>query len=168
MRVSSRLSLRGSVSTANVKRIIPNSASLTTETERHSSGPSAQRRAPPDVSYAHRNLAFAIEGAKNPSASANLAFLERDPTDRGPRAQFELEAAVAVRSYISVALQEARLAIDASVASSEPVPSANVNALQILVKTGEDAIKDMNEAIGGAHKRLNQLKNGVQPQDPSS
>ena len=54
-------------------------------------------------------LEFALEGSKNVGASANLAFLERDPTERGPREQFEIDGSTMIRHSIPSALSDGKV-----------------------------------------------------------
>lgn len=56
-------------------------------------------------------LEIAVQGSEYVSASANLAFLERDPTECGPRAQLEVESSEMIRDSDCAALRGARIVI---------------------------------------------------------
>eukprot|EP00177_Eucheuma_denticulatum_P003665 GFKZ01006646.1.p1 GENE.GFKZ01006646.1~~GFKZ01006646.1.p1 ORF type:complete len:171 (+),score=25.82 GFKZ01006646.1:165-677(+) len=109
-----------------------------------------------------QRLEFAIEGAHEISASANLSFLERDPTQRGPRAQFERDAAVLVRNDISAALRDVKREISAegsehrTVASEEI--SSHVQALKSLVGPAEEAVEKMRLKIIKVDEKLSKLE----------
>lgn len=111
-----------------------------------------------------QRLEFAIEGAHHMSASANLSFLERDPTQRGPRAQFERDAAVFIRNDISAALRDVKREISArgnehlALASEEF--SLHVQALKSLVRPAEEAIDKMRLKIVKVDEKLNRLERG--------
>lgn len=106
-------------------------------------------------------LEFALEGSKNVGASANLAFVERDPTERGPREQFEIDASIMIRNSIHTALSDARVILhDANSSRSSEVKDDELKSLLRLANVAERTISELTTSIDESHKRLAHLQHG--------
>lgn len=62
---------------------------------------------------ARNALLHALEGARHTAASANIAYLERDPVERPPRQQFNVEASESAAVLLAAALRDARAVVQA-------------------------------------------------------
>lgn len=113
-------------------------------------------------------LEFSLEGSKNTAASANLAFLERDPSNRPPRAVFQVEASSMTKQYIVSSMKEAKAACDNSLRNCILVSTEEIQvrkSLQMLLSTAEENIKNLDREIENAMKNLSKLDNGLSKKD---
>lgn len=116
------------------------------------------------LSNIHRNLKFALDGVKHVSPSANLAYLERDPTQRGPRAQFQVEAALNIRNNLNAAIRDATRFISARKRGNSQSAQVlvQVQSLELLLQPAEEAMLELHEQIREAQDKLDKLSRGIQ------
>lgn len=116
------------------------------------------------LSKIHRNLEFAIDGVNHISASANLAFLERDPSQRGPRAQFNVDAAVSIRNNLNATLRDATRTISKEERKSGQSVQVldRMRSLKSLLQYAEKAVRELHEHIRVAEEKLDKFDRGIQ------
>jgi len=109
-----------------------------------------------------QRLRFATEGANYTTASANLAFLERDPTERGPRALFKAEACKIVMQDIQRTLVDAERVLETLDATFEHQQlNSEMELLRGLVRDAESALRDVRADMQEAEEQVSHLEEGV-------
>lgn len=98
----------------------------------------------PTLTKVLQRMHFAIDGSKHTNASANLAFLERDPTDREPRVQFEKDAISFAIRDIQQAKQQANVFLSThDVVENSDEQQCEISSLRLLLSEADATVQDL-------------------------
>lgn len=101
-------------------------------------------------------LSFAIDGADWVRASADTAFLERDPSDRPPRVHFSVIAGRDACNLIDRALLDVHHLLAQASHSSATMPARRPPASSL-----DDPVRCAEQLLGQGYQRVKQLRSDV-------
>lgn len=118
---------------------------------------------PLDPTSAAERLEFVLEEARTVSVTADLAYLERDPTDRGSRSEFLLDAMLFAQTDLAAALHQAdrALAHAQSSADSDGSHMSDVQQLADKLAATRAAQKDLERDIENAKDSVESMRKGL-------